>query len=105
MTVPQIHSQSLLPAARTNRELSRLSAGTTLAVAHIRAQAELEAAKVDGIAGVAGKALQDVALLSQMEQALATAVPHASGRLATVADLAAIAVAGVVADAAGRIGR
>jgi hypothetical protein len=101
----QPYSQSLLPTARTNRTLSRLSADTTVAVAITQAKAEVEAAKVDGISAVAGKAMQDVALLSQMEQALATAVPHASGRLATVADLAAISVARVVADAAHRIGR
>ena len=40
-----------------------------------------------------------------MDQSLAQTVPHASGRLATIADLAAISMAGVVADAARRIGR
>lgn len=96
--------QSLSPAARTSRALARLSCETTLASSLAQAKAEVEAAKIDGVAAVAGKAMQDVALLSQMEQSLAQAVPHASGRLATVADLAAICMAGIVADSARRIG-
>jgi hypothetical protein len=95
----------LVPATRANRVLAKLSTDTTLATAITQAKAEVEAAKIDGVASVACKAMQDVALLSQMESALAQAVPHASGRLATVADLAALSVAGVVADAARRIGR
>lgn len=94
-----------LPAGRVSRALSRVSSDTTISTAVIQAKAEVEAAKVDGVSAVAAKALQDVALLSQIEQSLAQAVPHASGRLATVADLAAISIAGVVADAARRIGR
>ena len=95
----------LLPTTRVTRTLTRLSTDTTISTAVIQANAEVEAAKVDGVSAVAAKAMQDVALLSQMEQSLAHAVPHASGRLATVADLAAISIAGVVADAASRIGR
>lgn len=97
--------QPLLPAARTVRALARLSNDTSLSVASTQAKAEVEAAKIDGVASVAAKALQDVALLSQMEQSLAQAVPQASGRLATVADLAALSMADVVANAARRIGR
>jgi hypothetical protein len=97
--------QGLLPAARTVRAVSRLSHDTDLSVAISQAKAEVEAAKVAGVAAVAGKAMQDVALLSQIEQSLAQAVPHASGRLATVADLAALSIAEVVATAARSVGR
>ena len=96
---------SFLPSAKVSRTLTRLSRDTTISTAVTQAKAEVEAAKVDGVSAVAAKAMQDVALLSQMEQSLAQAVPHASGRLATVADLAALSIAGVVADAARRIGR
>lgn len=99
------HTPSLLPAARTTRTLARLSHETGVSVAVAQSKAEVEAAKIDGVATVAAKAMQDVALLSQMEQSLAQAVPHASGRLATIADLAAISMAGIVADSARRIGR
>lgn len=95
----------LLPTGRTSRALSRLTTDTSISTAVIQAKAEVEAAKVDGVSAVAAKAMQEVTLLSQMEQSLAQAVPHASGRLATVADLAALSIAGVVADAARRIGR
>ena len=94
-----------ISAGRVSRALSRVSSDTTISTAVIQAKAEVEAAKVDGVSAVAAEAMQDVALLSQVEQSLAQAVPHASGRLATIADLAAISIAGVVADAARRIGR
>jgi hypothetical protein len=91
--------------SRTDRTLVRLSGDATVAVAITQAKAEVEGAKVDGVSAVAARALQNVALLSQMEQSLAQAVPHASGRLATIADLASLALAGAVSDAAQRIGR
>jgi hypothetical protein len=57
------------------------------------ARAEIEDAKVNAIAAVGMRAMQDVALLSQVEQSLAQTVPQASGRLATIADLAALSMA------------
>lgn len=94
-----------LPAGRVARALSKVSSETAISSAVIQGKAEVEATRVDGVSAVAAKAMQDVALLSQIEQSLAQTVPHASGRLAAVADLAAISIAGVVADAARRIGR
>lgn len=93
------------PSARVGRALTRINSGTDVAVARLRAGAEIEAARIDGVASVAAKALHDVALLSQIEQSLALAVPHASGRLAAIADLAAVSMAGVVADSARRMGQ
>jgi hypothetical protein len=95
------------PAAvrRTGRALVRLSNETSYAVSVTDARAEIEEAKVNGIAAVGIRAMQDVALLSQVEQSLAQTVPQASGRLATIADLAALSMADVVANAARRIGR
>jgi hypothetical protein len=101
--IQQYRMQSAV--GRSSRALVRLSTDTSIAVAMAEARAEVEAAKVDGIAAVGAKALQDVALLSQIEQSLAQVVPHASGRLATVADLAALSMADVVASAGRRIGR
>ena len=88
---------------RTSRALQRLGHDTTLAVAAIESRADIEVARVSAIAAVAGRALMDVSLLSQMEQSLAQVVPHASGRLATIADLAALSMADVVASAAHRL--
>ncbi len=92
------------PNERVTRALSRLSDDTSVTTARTMARAELEAVKVDAVATVAAKAMSDVALLSQMEQSLAQTVPHASGRLATIADLAAISMAEVVASTARRLG-
>ncbi len=98
-------NNSFLPSVRTARTVARLSDQTNVGVAVTIARAELEAAKVDAVAVIATKAMQDVALISQVEQSLAQTVPHASGRLATIADLAAVSMAQVVANAAFRIGR
>jgi hypothetical protein len=100
---------SLSPSSRlarhTNRELSQVDARTTIGIARIEAVAELQAVKVDAVAHVGRRAMQDVALLSQVEMQLATATPHASGRLATIADLTAVAMSDVVLETARRIGR
>lgn len=95
----------LVPVARATREMTRVHVETQVASAIIQARAEVEAARLDGIASITAKAMQDVALLSQMEQSLAQAVPHASGRLAIIADLASVSMAEVVASAARRCSR
>jgi hypothetical protein len=82
------------------RELSRIGAVSSMQLARVEAAAELQAATIDAVAFVGRKALQDVAMLSQIETQLAQAVPHASGRLAAIADLTAIAMSEVVADTA-----
>lgn len=92
------------PLNRTGRALQRLTDDTTLAVAVVESRIDIEIAKVDGITAVAGRAMQNVALLSQVEVALSQAVPHASGRLSTIADLAALSLADVVAGTARRLG-
>lgn len=92
-------------ARQTSRELAQIEARSNVGLARIEAAAELQAAKVDAVSYVGRRAMQDVALLSQVESQLATAVPHASGRLAAIADLTAIAVSEVVVDTARRIGR
>lgn len=86
-------------------ELAKVDAGTALSLAEVESAAEIQCAKVDAVAQVGRRAMQDAALLSQVEVQLAMAVPHASGRLAAIADLTAIAMTEVVVDAARRIGR
>ena len=82
MSTPLTPYTSFIPTARTSRALTRISNDTIVSTTVVHAKAEVEAAKVDGVSAVTAKALQDVALLSQMEQSLAQTVPHASGRLA-----------------------
>lgn len=92
-------------ARQTNRELSRLDARTTVGVARIEAQAELQLSKVHAVAQVGRGAMQDAALLSQVETQLATAIPQCSGRVAGIADMTTVAMSEIVLDSARRIGR
>jgi hypothetical protein len=69
----------------------------------LEAETDLQAATVDALSYVSRRALQDVALLSQMEQQLATTVPMASGRLAAIADITAMGLSSVVADTAHKL--
>lgn len=103
MSELQAYSPASSPSLRTVRTLVRLSGQTTVARALVDARAEVEAAKLDAVGAVAARAMQDVALISQVEQSLAQTVPHASGRLAVIADLAALSMVDVVASTARRI--
>jgi hypothetical protein len=90
---------------QTSRELAQAGAAMSVGVARIEAAAELQAMKASATAHVARRAMQEVALVSQVETQLATAVPHASGRLAAIADMTAVAMTDVVMETAHRIGR
>jgi hypothetical protein len=70
----------------------RIEARGDLRLAQIDTEAEVMAGKADAINYVGWRALQNVALLSQMEQQLAQAVTLASGRLAAIADMTALAM-------------
>lgn len=94
-----------LVSRRVSRGLARLDDHAVLGNAEIQTAAGLQAAKADALCAVAGRAMQDVALLSQMEQQLAQTVPLASGRLAAIADAAALSLTGIVADTASRLRR
>ncbi len=63
------------------------------------------ASKVDAVTYVGKTAMLDAALLSQLEQTLAQTIPMASGRLATIGDITALAMSGIVADTAHRLHR
>lgn len=89
--------------SRANRSIRRIETNTSIESAVINARAEIEMVKLDNVAAVAGQAMRDVALVSQLEQSLAQSVPHASGRLAAIADMAALSMSDVVANAARRI--
>jgi len=90
---------------RTSRSLIRLQESAEVAQTEIEVVAAVQAAKADAVCAVAGRAMQDVALLSQMELQLAQTVPLASGRLAAIADAAALSLTGVVGDTVARLRR
>jgi len=101
----QPYHASPIETHRVGKALSRLASETSLTVAGTEARAQMEAAVVDGIAYVGQRAMQDVALLTQMEQQLAMAVPLAASRLQAIGDMTALGMTDVVAGAARRLGR
>lgn len=94
---------------REDRALSRQIAGLerskAVGLARIEHQAQLEAAKAHGVGYVGHQALQVVAMVSQLEVQLGQTVPAAVTRLQGVADMTALSIAQVVADAPQKIGR
>lgn len=96
-------SQTTSPYSRTGREISRVVASTEVAVVQTAAIVQVESAKLDALTALAGQAMQGVALVSQLEQSLVTAVPHASGRLQAIGDVHALSSAEVVAGVPRRL--
>lgn len=90
-------------SSRAARELARLRDRTDLALARTTAATEIELGALDGLQLVAGRAMQGVALVSQLEQQLSTAVPIAHSRLQAIGDMHALASADVVASAPRRL--
>lgn len=89
--------------SRTGRDLARLAQSTDLAVARTQAVAEVEVSKLDAIQQVSARAMQGVALVSQLEQQLSQVVPIAASRLQAVGDMHALATAEVVAQVPRRL--
>jgi hypothetical protein len=80
-----------------------LAAQTRMELAVIEATADVQATRTDAIAYVARRGMQNVAMVSRIEVALVAMVPLASGRLAAIGDIAALAVADVVSDTARKV--
>jgi hypothetical protein len=91
------------PLSRQGRELARIGQATEIAVARAIAIAEVEAARLDGLQLITARALQGVALTSQLEQQLAQIVPVAAPRLQGIGDMHALASAEVVAEGPRRL--
>ncbi|HSH61607.1 MAG TPA: hypothetical protein VK988_18555 [Acidimicrobiales bacterium] len=85
-------------ARQLARTLGSLEAAVRLETAHIDAAAEVQGRRAHAIGRVARAGMHEVAIVSKVETCLATLVPLASGRLAAIGDIAALAVAEVVSD-------
>lgn len=83
---------------QVSRALSGLELHTRMASARIEAAAEVQALKADAVTYVGKRAMQDVAMISQLEHQLASLVPLAAGRLQAIADMTSLSIAEVVAD-------
>lgn len=89
----------------TDRELAQVDGRTTRELARIDAVVEVQQEKIRAMNSVGTTAMMATAQLSQTETALAQMVPHASGRLAAIADLTTMQSAEIVVDTARRIRR
>lgn len=109
LPVPTTYGSGLQISPRVakalGRELSHMHAGTAVDLARIDAAVQRREAVADGVTATAARAMQHVALVSQAEQQLALTIPHASGRLAAVADAHALAMTAIVMDTARALGR
>jgi hypothetical protein len=88
-----------------DRAVARIEAIGTVRLARLEVEAEVQAAAVDAVSYVGRRAMHDVALLSQVEQQLAQAVPLATSRLEAIGNMAALAMSNVVAETACRLRR
>jgi hypothetical protein len=88
-----------------NRAISGYDRTKAVGMARMEMQAELEATKVHAIGYVGQQAMQAVTMVSQLEGQLGQACPLAVTRLQGIADITALSMAQVVADATRRIGR
>ena len=105
--MPTSHTSSLVPStsawSRGNREISRVQASTELSVVRAAAEAHIETARLDALDHVAGRAMNGVALISQLEQQLSQVVPLAAGRLQALGDMHALATAQELANFSRRL--
>jgi hypothetical protein len=79
--------------SKAGRDLARIVTSTEVAVSRVASQASLENARLDAIDGVAARGLQGVAMVTQLEQQLAQAVPLAASRLQAIGDMHALTTA------------
>lgn len=106
--MPGLQRYGAVPATRgrrLDRAVGRVEERADICRALIDEEAETLAVKADALGYIGGRAMQTAALISQMEQQLSTAVPMASGRVASIADITALALSGLVADGAARLRR
>jgi len=87
------------------RALARVSMETDVSLARIEQAAELQVGRVQAVGYVGKKAMQEVALVSQLEAQLATHVPLATGRLQAIGDMVALEAADVVSQTVRKVSR
>ena len=88
-----------------SRAVARIEAQTEIELSEIEAQTELQAARVTAVAYVGERAMHEVAMISQLEQQLASLVPMATSRLQAIGDVVALAAAEVVVDTVRKVSR
>jgi hypothetical protein len=92
-------------ARGVSRQLARMGAQGQLALGRIEIEADLQAARVHGVAYVGKQAMQATAIVSELEGQLGRMVPGAKGRLQWIADVTTLGMAEVVADTVRKVSR
>ncbi|BBY97306.1 MULTISPECIES: hypothetical protein [Mycobacteriales] len=90
---------------QTARELAAIDHVTDLRSAAIAAAGEVQQAKVEAIARTGACAMQQAALVAQVQQQLALAAPAASGDLDFIKTMTVIGMGQAVADTAREVNR
>jgi hypothetical protein len=89
----------------TSRALARIDAETEFGMARIEQAAELQSERVGAVTYVAKRAMQQIALISQLEAQLSMVVPMATSRLQALGDIAALEAADVVSQTVRKVSR
>lgn len=90
---------------QTARELAAIDQSTELRSAVIAAAGEVQQAKIDAIARTGAYAMQQAALVAQVQQQLALAAPAASGDLDFIKTMTVIGMSQAVAGTAREVNR
>jgi hypothetical protein len=76
-----------------------------MGLARIEQGAEMQVGRLQAVVYVGKRAMQEVALLSQLEGQLSAVVPLATSRLQGIADIVALEAADVVSETLRRVSR
>lgn len=90
---------------QVHREVAVIEANLAVRQTAVDAAGELQRAKLATIASTGGYAMQQAAIVSQMQQQLALACPASSGDLDALKTLTAMSMGQVVVDTASKINR
>jgi hypothetical protein len=87
------------------RAVDEVDRQTDLGLAKIEHAADLQVGRVQAIGYVGKRAMQEIALVSQLEVQLTNLVPSAAPRLMAIGDMVALGAADVVSETVRRVSR
>lgn len=90
---------------QTARDLAAIDRSTEIRSAQVAAAGEIQQAKVEAVARTGAYAMQQVALVAQVQQQLALAVPAAAGDLDFIKTMTVMGVGQLVADTGRAVNR
>lgn len=88
-----------------SKSLTTLNRSTSLSLARVANETQVQEAVAIGVAQVGATAMRQIAMVSQLEVQLSQLVPAAVPRLQAIGDLTALAMAEVVSSCPTRLNR